>query len=215
MNSNVTANEATTTSNADDRLDSDGSHFHCGMEWHLAQMKHSYTALVHPLALRIAGDGGYFHASAVSVADYLKCSRWSVGRAFEELEETEFFVRIRDAGRTRREGGQFTSNTYQVFSHTTWATTHPGQCTVKIEYPWSVEAFESEQNQLGQRLFRVSGFKFSRKDINFFRATGRSDTEIAVQLEEMVRSSRGLTQKWARNRLLKALKNGRSITNAL
>ncbi len=180
--------------------------FHCSAEWHIARLKSSYALAVYGLALKVAGgDGGVWHAAEKNVAEYFGCSRFSIMRAYAEIEKLGFFIKVRGAPETRREDGQFSSGIYRVLSHDTWAKDHPGQCTTKMEMPWSGEPHTTERDRLGQEMFRQSGLKFSVKELNILLARGTAG-EIVAALDGVVAGYPAiLTGRRARNRILKKL----------
>jgi hypothetical protein len=156
------------------------AYYHCSIEWHLAQLRDSkdrrapFAAALHPFALRISRKSGRFHCSAVRLAKYFRVSKWTVLRAMEALTIAGFFVPISKE--------LFESTNYRVVLHTDWAKTHPGQCVVKTEFPWSGEPGD----ELGRRLYTASGArtKWYPNLLDSLRKTGLADDEIVSRFED-------------------------------
>ncbi len=193
------------------RSPGDGTAFHCSAEWHLAKAKSKFTPLVYSLALKIAGGDGSWHASEVNVAEYFECSRASIIRAYAELVEMGFFILVRSGAKTLREDGRFGAGLYRILSHDTWAKEHPGQCTAKLQFPWTGEAHESPRDRLGQALYRASGYRFPVKDLHFlmkFVVDPGKATEAGVveaMLTEIAAYHQPLSQRRLRNCLMRRL----------
>jgi hypothetical protein len=184
------------------RHDAELSDFHCSIEWHLARLG-SWARILYPFAYRLAhGDGGCFYASGLKVARHLGCSPDTVYRACQELVSDGFFRLVR----TGRAGGRWKRTgkpvQYEVVSHQRWAQLHPGECAEKISFPWTGQ-FDPERDALGAEIYKASGIKFERKELNYIRACGRSEVEIVRELQFLI--SEGQTDK--KHKLLSLLLN--------
>ena len=148
------------------------SHFHCSAEWHLVKLS-PVCAIVYPFALRISKGSQKFACSAKSVGEYFGYEERAIRRAYRELEELGFFVRI--------ETGFFEANVFKVLTHKDWAVENPNRCTTKMEFPWT-----GEGDPLGQRLWIASGarVKFKAFQIKFLRDLGLPEKEVVADFEK-------------------------------
>jgi hypothetical protein len=166
--------------------------FHCSVEWHLALLEGRFTGLIYSFAYRIAGTGGSFHASAINVAEFFHCHRNAVLRSYKQLEQAGFFVVKRPALKLRQGDGRFTTTIYEVLSHKEWARKHPGECAAKETFPWSGEEFSTRREQMGQALYRVTGFRYTAKELNWLcDRAGADDAEILRRAGKMLKDAPG------------------------
>jgi len=151
----------------------ENEYFHCSWEWHIARLPHSVCAVIYSLAFRVSGrreqelSKRYFFASAKSLATYFNYSEGHIGRGLRELEKAGFFQLI-----ARK---KFRPTHYRVLSHEDWAAKHKGQCTAKVEFPWT-----GEGDPLGQSLWKMSGgqVKFADFQVKSLRKMGMDANTI-------------------------------------
>jgi len=149
-------------------IDTAFGNFHCGVEWHLAQLC-LICALIHPFALRLSRNSRKFACSAARVAEYFGVSVRTVQRAYRELKNSGFFILV--------ESGQdkFEPSVYQVLTHAEWAARNPGKCVEKIAYQWTAEG-----DSLGKALWAASGcqVQFQPFQVKAYRDEGIPEPEI-------------------------------------
>ena len=153
----------------------ENEYFHCSWEWHIARLS-SICSVIYPLVFRVSGGietklfDRRFFASAESLATYFGYSECHVCRGLKELETAGFFQLI-----ARK---KFKPTHYRVVSHEEWALKHPGQCTIKVEFPWT-----GEGDPLGQTLWKMTcgEVKFADFQVKGLRNLGMDEDEIAAE----------------------------------
>lgn len=115
--------------------------YFCTAEWHLKRYMGdhiSLAALVYPFALRMTKKTGLFYCSGVQLAHYFDCSKDTIYKAIESLENLGFFIlESAPPGKPKK---------YRVLWHSEWADKYPGRCTVKIKHDDWTECDSTEDD---------------------------------------------------------------------
>ena len=88
------------------------SQLHCSAEWHMAQMKSRFAAVIYTWARKVSRRSGRFYASAQNMAAYFRVDRKVILRALKELVANGFLILV------RAERGK--PNVYKVIDHKEW-----------------------------------------------------------------------------------------------
>jgi hypothetical protein len=153
----------------------ENEYFHCSSEWHTARLS-PVCRSIYPHAFRVSGGidtklpDRRFFGSAESLATYFGYSVCQVHRGLLELEKAGFFQLV-----ARK---KFKPTHYRVLSHDDWASKHPGQCTTKVEFPWT-----GEDDPLGQSLWKMSGgqVKFADFQVKNLRNLGVGEDNVVKE----------------------------------